>query len=357
MFNLIAGVLSALYGVVNNYAIAIALLTSVVMIIVLPLTLKGTKSMIEMQRIQPLMKQIQQQHKGDRVAMNEAVMALYKEHGVNPVGSCLPLVLQAPVFMILWRVLRGLTKECSATMLANGKCGTGEHIAKLGEFVPSYVSKSSQLYGDLLGKKEMLSFGLDLSKAPFRVIGEDVVRGLPYLALVIIVGVLSYYQNRQIMARNAGTPSSNPQQQMIMNLMPIFFGFISLTFASGLIIYLLVSNLFRVGQNYYITHKFYGANRPTPLAMPVIETKITKATEPTKSAKPTKSVSPKPAGQRPVPPSKRTDNSARGGSSRPSKSPAAESPAPSPAPPSPAARPATRPAARPQVTPPKKKPK
>lgn len=323
MFDLIANALSGLYGVVNNYAIAIALLTSAVMIIVLPLTLKGTKSMIEMQRIQPLMKQIQQQHKGDRVGMNEAVMALYKEHGVNPVGGCLPLLLQAPVFMILWRVLHGVTRLCNEAAVAASNC------TEVGTFRPGYVSKSSELYRSLYGEKEMLSFGLDLSKAPFRIIGEDVVRGLPYLALVLIVGLLSYYQNRQIMSRNTGV-SSNPQQQMIMNLMPILFGFLSLTFASGLIVYLLVSNLFRVSQNYYITHKFYGEDRPEALLSTIDVT--AKVVEP--KPKPTREAAKKQV-SRPVPPSKRGPQA---GTARP-------------------ARPTRPVSSRPAVSPPKKKKK
>jgi YidC/Oxa1 family membrane protein insertase len=217
----------------------------------LPLTLKSTKSMLEMQKVQPLVKQIQQDFKNDVAGRNEAMMALYKEHKINPAGGCLPMLLQMPFFMTMWRVLFGLTRECGADWLNNGAACTPK------TFIPKYLDQSSELYKSLLGKKQMLSVGLDLSEKAYRIIQQNVVRGLPYLALVIIVGLLSYYQQRQMTARQSSA-SVNPQQQMIMNLMPIFFGFISLTFASGLIIYFLIQNIFRIAQNAYITRKFYG---------------------------------------------------------------------------------------------------
>jgi YidC/Oxa1 family membrane protein insertase len=247
----VAWILSLLYGYTHSYAVSIAIVTMVMMMALLPLTLKSTKSMLEMQKVQPLVKQIQQDFKNDVAGRNEAMMALYKEHKINPAGGCLPMLLQMPFFMTMWRVLFGLTRECGADGLNNGVACTPK------TFIPKYLDQSSELYKSLLGNKQMLSVGLDLSEKAYRIIQQNVVRGLPYLALVIIVGLLSYFQQRQMTARQSSA-SVNPQQQMIMNLMPIFFGFISLTFASGLIIYFLVQNVFRIAQNTYITRKFYG---------------------------------------------------------------------------------------------------
>ncbi len=296
IFESIAWLLAKYYSLVHSYAGAIALLTLTIMVIVLPLTLKGTKSMLETQKVQPLVKQIQQDFKNDPQGRNEAMMALYKEHKINPVGGCLPMLLQAPVFMILWRVLSHLTLKCTTKKVLEGKC-TAE---ALDTFMPDYISKSSELYQNLVGQKEMLSFGLDLSKPAVQVIGENVLKGLPYLVLVLLVGLMSYYQNRQIMSRNTGA-QSNKQQQMIMNLMPIFFGFISLTFASGLIVYLLVSNLVRIVQNYYITHRFYGDAAPAALLPAGIDKVVPAKPLPSKPlpAKPSPS---KPSPSKPKPP-------------------------------------------------------
>ena len=99
-------VLAWFYALTHNYAIAIALLTLCVMVLLTPLTLKGTKCMLQMQQLQPEMKRLQAEHKGDRQKLNEEMMALYKENNINPLSGCLPLLLQAPVFFILYRVLR-----------------------------------------------------------------------------------------------------------------------------------------------------------------------------------------------------------------------------------------------------------
>ncbi|MEE1571639.1 MAG: YidC/Oxa1 family membrane protein insertase, partial [Acidimicrobiales bacterium] len=113
MFDLIAMVLAWFYDLVPSLGLSIVLLTLVVMVVVTPLTLKGTRSMIKMQHLQPEMKKIQTRHKGDREKMNKELMAFYQANGINPMGGCLPLFVQAPVFIVLYNVLRGLTRRLS----------------------------------------------------------------------------------------------------------------------------------------------------------------------------------------------------------------------------------------------------
>ena len=104
-----AQALSFFYNLVPNYAIAIAMLTLAVMIVLTPLTLKGTRSMMIMQALQPEMKKLQAQYKDDRQKLNEELLKFYKENNINPLGGCLPLLIQLPVFLILYRVIAGLT--------------------------------------------------------------------------------------------------------------------------------------------------------------------------------------------------------------------------------------------------------
>src|SRR3989337_2966094 len=101
-------VLSFLYDTVafSNYGVAIILLTLLIRIALLPLTIKQTRSMAEMQQIQPLIKELQKKHKGDRQKLNEELMKVYKEHKVNPLGGCLPLLMQLPFFFALYAVTR-----------------------------------------------------------------------------------------------------------------------------------------------------------------------------------------------------------------------------------------------------------
>ncbi|HEX5948016.1 MAG TPA: membrane protein insertase YidC, partial [Actinomycetota bacterium] len=93
----LGSILSFFYEVIPNYGVAIILLTILVRIVMIPLTIKQTRSMQEMQRIQPKVKELQRKYKGNRQKMNEELMKLYKEHQVNPLGGCLPLLLQLPV--------------------------------------------------------------------------------------------------------------------------------------------------------------------------------------------------------------------------------------------------------------------
>src|SRR5438132_8924099 len=95
--------LSFFFDLVPSYGLAIILLTVAVRLVLLPLTIKQTRSMQEMQRLQPEVKRIQAKYKGDRQKMNEEMMNLYKEHKVNPLGGCLPLLLQLPIFWALYR--------------------------------------------------------------------------------------------------------------------------------------------------------------------------------------------------------------------------------------------------------------
>src|SRR3954452_19129533 len=130
-----ASALALFYELIPNYGIAIVLLTVAVMLALTPFTVKSTRSMLAMQRLQPELKRLQAQHKNDRQALNEAMMSFYKEHNVNPLSGCLPLILQMPVFFGLYEAIRGLTHNPPQSLahssklfkalcpsLAGGKC-------------------------------------------------------------------------------------------------------------------------------------------------------------------------------------------------------------------------------------------
>ena len=150
MYNLIAKPLEFFYGLYPNYAVAIALLTLSIMILLLPLTLKGTRSMLAMQKLQPELKKIQNKYKDDRQKLNEEMMAFYKENNINPVSGCLPLLLQMPVFIILYRTLFQLLNRAPygsdmgsaavrATTNINGGDGAGIW-ERFGFFQPNHIS-------------------------------------------------------------------------------------------------------------------------------------------------------------------------------------------------------------------------
>lgn len=240
MFEFIAQILNFFYELVPNYAVAIMLMTLLVMVITTPLTLKGTRSMIKMQLLQPELKRIQEKHKGgDRNEMNQELMAFYQENQLNPLGGCFPLLVQAPVFLILFRLIQGLTRR--------GADGT---------FDPNYLDDASRLYQDLDTQTEMVAFGLDLSESTTQALGQSIIHGLPYLALILIMIGAQYVQQKQVTARGSAA-AAMPQQQMLLKVMPAFFGVISIGFPAALVVYWVTSSVYRIGLQGYITKALY----------------------------------------------------------------------------------------------------
>ncbi len=239
MFQAAAWLISQFYSLTSNYIFAIAIVAFVIMMLIFPLTLKSTKGMLEMQRVQPEMRRIQQQYRNDRQKMNEEMMKLYQEHKVNPLASCLPLLAQMPIFIIMFRVLHGLTSR--------GSDGT---------FDPDYISKSSELYSSLDNKTEMLTWGLDLSLRPIEVLQDDPGKGIVYALLVVALMGLYYAQQRMIASRTV-SPTMSATQAKIMQYLPVVFGVFQIFFPVGLVIYYFSQTIVRIAQQAYITRRFY----------------------------------------------------------------------------------------------------
>lgn len=266
MFDLIANLLSFFYDLNNSYAVAIALLTLVVLVISTPLTLTGTKSMLKMQLLQPELKEIQNKYgKDEREAMNAEMMEFYKSNNINPVGGCIPMLFQIPVFLVLYRVILGITRRATDVGTEFGEVagslagGSAAEVIDLGEkrlFNPAYVGEDSQLFKDLSDTSEMNSVGFDLARSASQVLGDGIVDALPYLLLVLVVGVTGWVQHQMIRKRQTGA-AINPTQEMIMKFMPFFLPVFSFTLPAAIVIYFLISNLYRIAQQYYITRSMY----------------------------------------------------------------------------------------------------
>jgi YidC/Oxa1 family membrane protein insertase len=262
MFEIPAALLSWFYGFTNSYIVAIALIAVVVMAITTPLTLKSTKGMLEMQRLAPEMRKLQNEYRNDRTKLNEEMMKLYQEHKVNPMASCLPLVAQMPVFIIMFRVLRGLTyaPRGSARPVADAVWAAFERPDEVADpgFIPRYLSLDSALYKSLYGKHEMMSLGLDLSKSAAIEITNGFVAALPYVLLVVVLGALYFVQQRMVAARASISPTMSAGQQKLMQYLPVFFAVFQIFFLSALVVYYIFQTLLRIAQQAYITRAFYG---------------------------------------------------------------------------------------------------
>lgn len=265
IFDLLAGLLSFFYSIWPSYGFAIIALTFVVLLAFTPLTYKSTKSIVAMRRLQPSIKRIQKKHAGDREAMNQEMMKLYQEHSVSPLSGCLPILIQSPVFIVLFRVVRGITRRSSDIGFRAGESiaaftGAESNFVAADSpertFNPEFISEDTDLYMSLVDDSEMLWLSVDLSRTPLDVVRDSFSSSFPYLLMIAIVALLGWYQQRQIAGRSGGEISS--QQQMIMRVLPWMLPIFSFTMPAGLVLYFIVSALLRVAQQAYITRTVYG---------------------------------------------------------------------------------------------------
>jgi YidC/Oxa1 family membrane protein insertase len=234
--------LASFYDLVPNYGIAIILLTIATRVVLLPLTIKQTRSMQEMQRIQPEMKKLQAKYKGgDKQKLNEEMMKLYKEHHVNPLGGCLPLLLQLPIFLALYRVFDG----CNLTMPHSKTCVAG-HVGL------KYLPHTSALHNAILTMKAGF-LGMNLGVSPVATLHQGLIHALPDFVLVFLMVATTWYQQKQIMAVSTGQQAQ--QMQMMGKIMPIFLGVFSLELAAGISIYWVASNIWTIGQQAIVLGK------------------------------------------------------------------------------------------------------
>lgn len=262
MFEIPASALSWFFGLTNSYIIAIAFMAVIVMAITTPLTLKSTKGMLEMQKIAPEMRRLQNEHRNDRTKLNEEMMKLYQEHKVNPMASCLPIFAQMPVFIVMFRVLRGLTyrPRGEADQIADATLRVVGDVEPDPGFIPRYLSVDSAIFQDLYDKTKIPELGLDLGQSPFEAITNNPATGIVYALLVVGLGALYFGQQRMVAARAAMSPTMSPTQQKVMQYLPVVFAVFQIFFLTALVFYYIFQTLLRILQQYYITKKFYGTD-------------------------------------------------------------------------------------------------
>ncbi len=206
--------LRALYSIIPNYGVAIVILTVLVRLVTAPLMAKQMRSMEGMRGLQPKIKEIQEKFKDDRQKQSEATMALYKREGVNPLGGCLPMVLQLPVMIGLFYALRS-----------------------------SIELREAPFFGWITD--------LSAPETLFEIPGL----GVPVRVLPLIMGATMFLQQRM-------TPQPTmdaTQARMMMTMMPIVMTFVFYRFASGLVLYWMLSNVLAIAHQLWIRR---GLNPP-----------------------------------------------------------------------------------------------
>ncbi len=188
------------YKVLGNYGLSIIFLTLLIRIPFIPLINKGQRSMKKLQALQPQLNEIKKKYKNDSQRAQKEMMELYKKYKVNPMSGCLPILIQLPVFFALYKVLL---------------------------------------------------IAIELRKAPFVLWIQDLSEKDPYYVLPIVMGITMYIQQKMTPTQ----PQSSPQQQKLMNYLPVIFTILFLNFPSGLVLYWLVSNILSIIQQYLTNRK------------------------------------------------------------------------------------------------------
>lgn len=231
----LAGWLQSL-GIPYHFGFAIILFTAIIKLITLPLNMKQLQSMKATQELQPQLQELQKKYGNDREKLAKAQMELYKEAGVSPFGGCLPMLIQFPILIGLYSALYSLANTVDL--------GSFLWIPDLG------------FPGPTDGIGWLFPFPPKIGWGP----------ALAYLVLPLLTVVtqLVYQKMAQV------TPTSQDAQQSMMNsmmmIMPIFFGYITLQVPAGLTLYWVVSNLFSIIQQYFVTG--WGGLRPSVAAVP-----------------------------------------------------------------------------------------
>jgi YidC/Oxa1 family membrane protein insertase len=191
-------VMEKIYSVMGNWGLAIIFVTLIIKLIFFPLSAASYKSMANMRRLSPKLKALKERYGDDRQKMSQAMMEIYKKEKINPLGGCLPILVQIPVFIALYWVLLE---------------------------------------------------SVEMRQAPFALWINDLAAKDPYYVLPLLMGVSMFIQQK------LNPPPMDPVQQKVMQALPIIFTLFFAFFPAGLVLYWVVNNVLSIAQQWYITRK------------------------------------------------------------------------------------------------------
>ncbi|HEX3900555.1 MAG TPA: membrane protein insertase YidC [Mycobacteriales bacterium] len=244
------------------WSLSIVVLTVAMRLLLFPVFVKQIRSQRAMQAVQPKMKELQTKYKNDKEKLNQEMMALWREAGVNPLSGCLPLVLQIPIFISLFHTLKEI-KPISTACNSAAKCYKGQ---KGFPQVDVFHAAHAKLFGIV-----PISASFKTSSAVLHALGGSVssTRAL-CLILTIIMGATTFITQRQLMARNG--PAADSQQAQTQKIMlyvfPVFFLAYGFFFPVGVLLYWLTTNIWSMVQQYVVIHRMDAAPVGGPTVTP-----------------------------------------------------------------------------------------
>ena len=255
--DLLLMILEFFYGLTNSFGMAIVLLTIAVRIALYPLNQKQMVSMQQMQKIQPRLKVLQEKYANDKEKLNQETMRLYKENKINPAAGCLPLLVQLPILILLFNVLR--TYDFAGTSFLG---------IILGSSTTAGLAQAVGVAADPTGNYGLMSVLTGIIQNPSGLSNAGLYMG--NLILLISISFLTWAQQK------LSSAGANPQMAMMNTIMPFFMAFICLSMPGGVMLYWGLSSLIGVAQQYFVMKKtkeelqvkpVLHKNKPTPAAV------------------------------------------------------------------------------------------
>jgi YidC/Oxa1 family membrane protein insertase len=279
-------VLAEIYELLPNYGVSIILLTVLIRLVLLPLGIKQVRSMQHMQIVQPKVKQIQQKFKGNKQRQQEEIMKLYREYGVNPFSGCWPVLLQFPILIAMYSVVRfpqhpihipedtklyaAVNAQIPQTVMVDGEEVPITSQAQIDELLPepgpasgtsflgmnllcsaTHAGNPDATLGDRVSVTDPETGESESVELVYPVNCGGNLNRIPYYVFAVLMFGTTFYQQRQM--QKASPPgAASQQQQAILKLMPIMFGVFGIFFPAGLVVYWTTSNAWQIVQQYYM---------------------------------------------------------------------------------------------------------
>jgi YidC/Oxa1 family membrane protein insertase len=232
-----------------TWGLSIVLLVVLIRILLFPLFVKQIKTQRKMMEIQPKVKELQQKYRGDRETMNQELMKLYRENNANPLSGCLPLLVQMPIFLALFRVLNSFKPDKKTGIFS-------QHYGIHADLVES--AAKSKVFGAPISS----SFRSSHETLAHLHASVGLVRGVT-ATMVVLMALSTFLTQRQLMARNAAqadTPMAQ-QQKILLYVLPLSFGVFGILygFPVGVLLYWLTTNLWTMGQQFLVINRMHPA--------------------------------------------------------------------------------------------------
>lgn len=279
--NILSYVISPIYNFVGNYGIAVILFTVIVKVLLIPLGIKQQKTTVKTKMVRPELEKIQAKYKNDKEKLNEETMKLYQKYGINPMGGCLPLLVQLPILLGLYRVIqepitwimRMAPSAAIENLIESGKISATEAVTKLTSLAEDAtkvagMTNISDIINNLGTKVTQINIASEFDLINFNLLGLDLSKtpDISHISLLWLVPILAtgaaFFSNWVSSKLNPMSPEQAQQMKTMNMMMPLMTAFFTFTLSAGIGVYWFASTMLSVLQMYLLTKFFEKKIKP-----------------------------------------------------------------------------------------------